>query len=174
MGGANLKELQMQYGVQVDVVTQLEARVKQQLNSGQATAPQIIKLKRDFGQVQARVQSLKLDVERMERMAKSAAASGYNGTSSSTAQSQGNAASLQQMQMQMQQDVSAGITAVFSYHCFYISSHLYFLTHNIVGSFRANNERTRARNHEHQSRNAPGQRNLQRFGSYCRNPAGTC
>ena len=113
-----MKEFQMQYDVQVDVVTQLEARVKQQLNSGQATAPQIVKLKRDFERVQARVQSLKLDVERMERMAKSTAASGYNGTSSSTAQSQGNAASLQQMQLQMQQDVSAGITAAFSYFFF--------------------------------------------------------
>ena len=52
-----MKELQLQYDVQVDVVTQLEDRVKQQLNSAQSSAPQIVKLKRDFERVQARVQS---------------------------------------------------------------------------------------------------------------------
>ena len=109
----------MQYGVQVDVVTQLEARVKQQLNSGgqaSSNAPQIVKLKRDFERVQARVQSLKLDVDRMERLAKTTTgSSGYynSGTSSSaTTQNQSNAAALQQMQMQMQQDVSSGIFVV--------------------------------------------------------------
>lgn len=110
-GAATLKEFQLQYDVQVDVVTQLEGRVKHQLTSGQSSAPQIVKLKRDFERVQARVQSLKLDVERMERMAKSsaggAASGGYNANnnaSSSSAHNQNSASSQQQMQLQMQQD----------------------------------------------------------------------
>lgn len=109
-GGANAKELQLQYNVQVDVVTQLEGRVKQQLSAGQANAPQIIKLKRDFERVQGQVNRLKADAERLAKQIKSAGpASGgnhtpYAGAQSAQAGTQDAAATQQQMQMQMQQD----------------------------------------------------------------------
>ena len=110
---ANAKELQLQYNVQVDVVTQLEERVKQQLNTSPSGAPQIVKLKRDFERVQMRVKTLKVDAERLEKQSISAGGGGgggssaYTGAQSTQAGGQQDAAqSQQQMQLQMQQDVS--------------------------------------------------------------------
>ena len=153
-----MKELQLQYDVQVDVVTQLEGRVKQQLNSAQSSAPQIVKLKRDFERVQARVQSLKLDVERLERLAKSSGGAGYAGvSSSSSAQNQDFAASQQQVQLQMQQDVRAGIVFAFSNDvhlssfvpdCCLIVSQIPYPNEYLANTetFRRNYERTRGGN----------------------------
>lgn len=100
------KELQLQYDVQIDVVTQLEQRVKQQLHAGQSSAPQIVKLKRDFERVQARVNTLKADAERSEKQSKTAVANGYSGSQSPQTRTQDAAQSYQQMQLQVQQDVS--------------------------------------------------------------------
>ena len=111
-GTANTKELHMQYNVQMDVVEQLEGRVKQQLaNSPQTNSPQMVKLKRDFERVQARVRTLKLDAEKLEKGGKSSASGGnggYTGASSSVQTNNNNEApdSFQQMQLQIQQDVS--------------------------------------------------------------------
>jgi len=123
VGGGTLKELVLQYNVQVDVVTQLEGRVKQQIGSAQSGAPQIVKLKRDFERVQARVQSLKLDVDRMERLAAKSTSmtstnamtatgggggltSNYSSTESYAEVASHNTGAQQQMQLQMQHDVS--------------------------------------------------------------------
>jgi hypothetical protein len=101
------KELQLQYDVQVDVVTQLEGRVQQHLNNSQSSAPQIVKLKRDFERVQARVRALKLDAERLEKQIKSSGSvGGASGSSGGYSQTQDAAQSYQQMQLQIQQDVS--------------------------------------------------------------------
>lgn len=108
-GGANANELQMQYDVQVDVVTQLEKRVEQQLNNANSSLPQIVKLKRDFQLVQTRVKTLRSDAQKL-REAKFAVGSygtshGVNPDRSLAAQG-GDGAGLQQQQLLMQQDVS--------------------------------------------------------------------
>lgn len=107
-GSANFNELQVQYNVQLDVVTQLEERVKQYLKtSPHSSSPQLVKLKRDFERVQARVQTMKADAEKFEKIIKSAGgANDYTGRSSSTAQTTEAPNSYQQMQLQIQQDVS--------------------------------------------------------------------
>lgn len=95
----------MQYDVQIDVVMQLEERVQQQLNSAQSSAPQIVKLTRDFDRVKARVIFFKAEAEKLERQA-IAGAGTYAGASSSAAQNVDSADSYQQVQLQMHQDVS--------------------------------------------------------------------
>ena len=103
-----MKELQVQFDVQVDVVTQLEERVKQQLNTAQSSAPQIVKLKRDFERVQMRVKNLKSEAEKLERQTKTTGGVGgaYPGASSVASQNADSPDSYQLVQLQMQQDVS--------------------------------------------------------------------
>jgi hypothetical protein len=108
-GSGNANELQMQYDVQVDVVTQLEKRVEQQLNNANSSLPQIVKLKRDFQLVQTRVKTLRSDAQKL-REAKLSVGShgssfGVNPDRSSASQG-GDGAGLQQQQLLMQQDVS--------------------------------------------------------------------
>ena len=103
-------ELHLQYDVQVDVVLQLEDRVKQKLKAAPSTAPQIVKLKRDFERVQARVVTLKQEAERLAQQRKTVTQSvGATGEFSSLppqASEVGLADAYQQMQLQMQNDVS--------------------------------------------------------------------
>jgi hypothetical protein len=112
----------MQYDVQVDVVTQLEKKVEQQLNNANPILPQIVKLKRDFQLVQTRVKTLRIDAQRL-REAKIAVGSycsshGVNPDRSVAAQCD-NGAGLQQQQLLMQQDVSIVVSPQnFPIHCF--------------------------------------------------------
>lgn len=108
-------ELQLQYDVQVDVVLQLEDRVKQQLKAARSTAPQAVKLERDFDRVEARVRTLKLEAQRLEKQRKSTpavdATSGF-ATMTLPAAEHGAADTYQQMQLQLENDVSLACSCV--------------------------------------------------------------
>jgi hypothetical protein len=109
----NTQEADLQYNAQVDVISQLAKRVEEQLKAAKqkesgAAKTAIIKLERDFNQVQERVTSLQTSVTKMKqqqaakRQAMAAAAVDMNDASPET---MGYEEFQQHMELQLQQDV---------------------------------------------------------------------
>lgn len=117
-------ELNLQYQAQVDVIGQLEDKVRRlfqsqsKIASSTTTGP-LVKLQRDFERVQARAKALQGGVERLKREQK-ALQDQYNRSASASAASAAAQESLsssggggaeldhyEQVQLQLQQDVSA-------------------------------------------------------------------
>jgi hypothetical protein len=152
------KELEQQYKVQLDVLRQLEDRVRQQLVQQQKQQPQsttsISKLERDFERVQSVAQACKARVARFQKQLQQrgddAAMAADKASSSASAnvlqQDQ------QRFQMQLQQDVSlkCRIMCIFAFAFAPIFSRsLSSLFPNKTETPRGNNERTRTRNSQH-------------------------
>lgn len=111
----NTQEADMQYNAQVDVITQLAARVEEQLSNAKrkesgAAKTAIIKLERDFHQVQERVTSLQTSVSKMKQQQAAkrqalAAAAASSDMNAASAETMGYEEFQQHMELQLQQDV---------------------------------------------------------------------
>lgn len=165
MTGRNIhnEELNLQYRAQADVIGQLEDKLRRLISSQQQNSSSNIaltKLQRDFERVQNRAKALTDGMARLQaEKAKQP---------EPQVEQEEQTSYFQQMQIQLQQDVSMndsfrrapGRKA-------YLSLTLFSLP-TTTATQRRDYERTRGRNSKHQSRYASSERNLQRFGSYCR------
>ena len=109
----NSEEAALQYSAQVDVITQLASRVEQQLAAAKrketgAAKTALIKLERDFNQVQDRVNSLQTSVTKMreQQAAKRAAMAAAAGQDNVSSENMTHEEFQQHMELQLQQDVS--------------------------------------------------------------------
>lgn len=110
--GIPSEELSAQYKAQIDVLGQLEDKIRRQLqNLSSAEKNTLSKLQRDFDRVQTRVTSMQGAVERWKEQHKRSVASGSSSSGFQTSGAVSAADQSQQMQLQMQEDVR--ITAVF-------------------------------------------------------------
>ena len=113
--GSNNQEVDSQYHAQVDVITQLAARVDQQLATAKrqetgAIRTALIKLEGDFRRVKDRVAALQESVSKMRQQSaalkKQQAASAAAMDSNATEESMGYEEFQRHMELQLQQDVS--------------------------------------------------------------------
>jgi hypothetical protein len=109
----------MQYKAQVDVISQLQEKLTRLLQQSKSTFSSssqkmaaIVKLQRDYERVQARALALQQNVTKMQLLKKAAGASRTTTTMSSTTTTvvsqngTGQVDSYQQIQVQLQHDVS--------------------------------------------------------------------
>jgi peptidoglycan hydrolase CwlO-like protein len=118
------EELNTQYKAQVDVIHQLEAKVKGLIasESSKTQNATVVKLERDFERVAAQANSLQNGVERLRKERKKLPPS----VDSSLTQTTAAPDHYQQVQMQLQEDVS-----IHSF-CFHQSSILNIYTHSLT------------------------------------------
>jgi len=120
---ASRSELEMQYKAQVDVIHQLEGKLLTQLQHQKQTAidkdkTTLIKLSRDFERVQARAKQFQEKVARWHKQEAAAAVAVVDETANTMASENSAEASQQnyyeQMQLQLEEDVSDCISLSFS------------------------------------------------------------
>jgi len=100
-----LKELQMQYHVQVDVVQQLEQKVQRQMQqNNQAGSPQLIKLSRDFETVRTRVQVLTQKAQENKSLFQYSSSSSQQQQLDNNNMGQEQQEQQQRLQLQLQED----------------------------------------------------------------------
>ena len=105
---ASPAELEQQYRVQLDVLRQLEKRVRDQFQTqkkqhGSSNNTALIKLERDFERVQATAQSCRAKVTKLQKQQQQRNAAAANQTEATNAFQQ----EQKKFQLQMQEDVSS-------------------------------------------------------------------